>query len=72
MIHTYAPDSSNIHELAFDDERDELIVTFKGGVRYRYADVKRSVYDDLIAAESVGKHFAAYVKNDYPATRLRS
>lgn len=72
MKRTHIPDSSNIAELEHDDAANELVVTFKGGVRYRYEGVERGVYEALIGAPSVGKHFAAYVKNDYPVTRLRA
>lgn len=71
MKYSRTVDSSNVQELEYDDEKHELVVTFKGGVRYRYDGVRKDAFDDLVAAPSVGKHLAAYIKNDYPAARLR-
>lgn len=72
MRHHRTVDSSNVHELEFDDATNELVVTFKGGALYRYEGVPKRVFDELIASESIGRYLAAYIKNDYPATRLRA
>lgn len=63
-------ESSNVQELEYDVEKKRLVVTFKGGARYQYDDVTRATYDELAAAPSVGKHLAAYIKNEHPVTRL--
>ena len=70
MKHTRSVDSSNLHEVEYDDETEVLVVTFKGGARYAYEGVKKYAYDALVEAESVGKHFATYIRNDYVGTRL--
>ena len=42
---------------SYDDENEELTVTFNGGKSYTYIDVPRRVYDELIEAKSAGKYF---------------
>lgn len=71
MKHHRTVDSSNVHELEYDDVSHDLVVTFKGGAKYSYAGVPLEAYEGLISAPSIGKRLAQYIKNDYPATRLR-
>lgn len=49
--------SSMLSSCSYDEEKEELEVTFKGGKSYTYVDVGRDVYDGLINAPSVGRHF---------------
>jgi hypothetical protein len=42
-----------------------LYVTFKNGKIYEFSDVQESVYNDFIAADSLGKFFAANIKDKY-------
>ena len=39
-----------------------LEVEFLSGAVYQYFDVPQSIYDGLMAADSHGKYFAAYIK----------
>ena len=61
--------SSNILKVFWENET--LFITFHGrsdGPRtYRYAATPVSVYNDLIAAPSVGSHFSKHVKNNFTA-----
>ena len=61
--------SSNIQSIGYDDEVKSLYVTFKGGKTYEYENVPASVYDELSEAESVGKYFNQFIKNNY-VTRI--
>ena len=40
--------SSNIDEIEFIPDTNTLIVTFKGGNRYKYTGVKREIYDAIV------------------------
>jgi hypothetical protein len=58
-----------------EDENDEycwLIVEFKGGARYIYRGVPELTKSSLVAAPSVGRFFAANVKDLYPAYKLEA
>jgi KTSC domain-containing protein len=58
--------SSNIESIGYHPETKRMSVRFKGsGGTYSYADVPKDVYDKLMGAESVGKHFHAEIKGKY-------
>lgn len=54
--------SSNIESVGYDDITKRLDVKFKGGKTFCYADVTRDEHAQLMAADSVGKHFSAFIK----------
>lgn len=54
--------SSNIVSIGFDPDNMILEVEFLNGAVYQYYDVPQSIYDGLMAADSHGKYFAAYIK----------
>jgi hypothetical protein len=58
-------DSSNVAEVGHDVGTDTLVVLFHNSGMYAYDDVPRSTYDEMIAAESVGKFFNTRVKGKF-------
>lgn len=44
-------------ECSYNDETNELSVTFNNDRTYTYIDVDKNIYDDLITAKSPGKEF---------------
>jgi hypothetical protein len=62
--------SSSLSAVGHDGGADELHVQFKNGSRYVYSGVSAEKHGALIAADSVGKHFAANIRKKYPARRL--
>lgn len=58
-IETKPVESSNIAAIGYDPATKTLQVDFKGGRKYHYQRVSQEVFDELAAAPSVGKHFAA-------------
>ncbi len=64
-------DSSNISDVDYDAEQQELRVTFKNGAVYRYSGVPRTVFDQIRTAPSPGKAFYALVREGgYPYERV--
>ena len=55
--HFQFENSTMLDSCSYDDESEELTVTFNGGKSYIYIDVPRRVYDELIEAKSAGKYF---------------
>jgi len=47
-------ESPNIENTRFDQRNSFLYITFKNGKTYRYIDVPKSVWDDMILAPSIG------------------
>lgn len=71
MIQMVPVASSNITAIGLDD--DGLIVEFKGGGRYRYANVTPDTFAAFVASESKGKWFASEIKakpDAYPVEKL--
>lgn len=54
--------SSNIASIGYDSDSRVLEVEFLRGAVYQYYDVPQSIYDGLMAADSHGKYFVAYIK----------
>lgn len=66
------PNSSSIAEIGYNAERSALYVRFNGGKLYRYDDVPPIMFDELKAADSVGKFVNANIKTQYDATPVAS
>jgi len=63
-----------IHAVGYDDAAQELEVVFNSGKTYRYTGVPRTVYEELLAADSKGQYMRANVIDvypDYPLSRRR-
>ena len=55
--------SSMMHSMGYDETTQMLHVQFKeGGQVFRYHGVSNDAHGKLLAAESVGKHFALHIK----------
>lgn len=53
----YFMQSAMLSACEYDDESNELTVTFANGKDYVYEDVDKGTYDNLINATSAGKYF---------------
>jgi len=58
-------ESKMIESTEYDDETHILEVTFNNNDVYAYYNVPESEYDAMIEADSIGKFFNQYIKNDY-------
>ena len=61
--------SSNLSSVGY--ENGTLYIAFNSGGVYSYSGVPRSVYEELMAAESHGKYFVKFIRNVYPYQRIR-
>jgi len=68
-ILSFAP-SSNIEAVAYDEETQELFITFKGGRQYKYTGVDSNEADSLSRADSAGKYVNDVIKPLYPCEPL--
>jgi phage repressor protein C with HTH and peptisase S24 domain len=62
--------SSVVASVGYDPTQRRLEVAFHNGRVYAYFEVPPSVYEELVAAESVGKFFNENVKPNYEAELL--
>lgn len=60
--------SSNIQQVGHQNA--DLFITFNSGGTYRYDGVQESVFEEMLAAESVGKFFHARIKGQFPYSKL--
>ena len=58
-------DSSNILSLGYSKKERMLEVEFKAGTVYRYFNVNKELYEQMLKAESVGKYFHINIKGKY-------
>ena len=58
--------SSNVQEVAYDEEKKELMITWTRGKRSIYSGVPEELAVDLANAPSVGSMLNAEIKNFYP------
>lgn len=60
--------SSNIASIGWNEF--VLQVEFNNGSVYEYMDVPYQVFQDLLSADSVGKHFNMFVKGEFSFTTI--
>lgn len=60
--------SSNLNSVGY--ENSTLYVRFNDGSLYRYSNVPEHVYNELMNASSKGRYLAAYVKGQYPYSKI--
>ncbi len=63
-------DSSNVRAVRYDQAEQQLTVAFLSGGVYRYRDVPRSLFDSLLAADSIGAFLNQNVKGVFPCERV--
>lgn len=70
MKEVFQPISSNLQEVSYDSETQEMVVTFQTGNQYLYRNVPQSVYMSLQRAPSPGSYFYRQIRSSYPATEI--
>ena len=65
-------ESSSLAAVGFDGAVNELSVSFRNGMVYRYFQVPSSVHRALMKAPSIGRFFNETVRDRYPSQRLRA
>jgi hypothetical protein len=71
MIPTmHGVESSNIKSVGYDDSTNTLHVEFKGSGHYTYPGVPRGTFEEMLAAESVGKYFGANIKGKFDHEKI--
>jgi hypothetical protein len=64
-------DSSMIYAFGYDEEQQVLEVVFKRNGVYRYRDVPKKVYEELLNASSKGSYMRDLIIDMYPTEHLR-
>lgn len=58
--------SSNIASIGYNPVEFALEIEFLNGRIYQYYDVPEEVFNEMMAAESHGQYFYAYIRLVYP------
>lgn len=61
--------SSNLKKVGHDN--NDLFLEYSSGALYKYSDVPRSLYEELLTSESKGKFVNACIKGKYEFKRLK-
>lgn len=64
-------DSSMIYALGYDEEQQVLEVVFKRTGVYRYRNVPKEVYEQLMNSDSKGSYMRDLIIDMYPTEHLR-
>ena len=64
------PHSSSIQKCEYDDDANELTITFATGSKHCFKDCPKEEYDDLNAAESKGAHFHTRIRRRYKSEKV--
>lgn len=62
--------SSNLESVGFDVENNILEIEFNSGGVYKYFDVPKVVFEQLMSASSHGKFFHREVKGNFRFERV--
>lgn len=62
--------SSTVVSAGYDEGSRAMEIEFVGGAVYRYDGVPRRVFEELLAADSVGRYFNEQVRDVYAFTRV--
>lgn len=57
--------SSNIDAVGYHEDSRTLHIRFAFGSTYTYRDVAPEEHENLIAAKSIGSHFAKHIRPHY-------
>jgi len=60
---------SQIKSIGHDPTTNTLAVEFNSGGVYHYAGVDSAAYNNLVAADSIGKHFHAHIRSKHEHTK---
>ena len=62
--------STSIRSVGYDGDADVLEIEFQSGGVYRYLEVPRGVFEDMLRADSHGRYFHDHVRGEYDYRRI--
>ncbi len=70
MESVFTQNSSNVARVQFHEDTQTLEVEFRNGGVYQYFDVPQPLYEQLIAADSVGTFLNTNIKGAFRYARV--
>lgn len=68
--HDYAPDSSALSDLSYNQNNEDLLIEFTSGDKFIYHGIPGPVWNGLIEARSAGSYYHANIRGKYSASRV--
>lgn len=65
-----AVDSSSIASIGYSPDSETLEVEFKNQTIYEYYNVPQVIFDQLMAAPSIGSYFSTNIRNIFANSRV--
>jgi hypothetical protein len=69
-MHRHHVSSTSLVSVGYDAPSKTLELEFSSGAVYRYRQVPRLVYDELMRAPSKGRFVNAFVRDAFPYARV--
>jgi hypothetical protein len=63
--------SSSLRSIAYDSRSRILEIEFHSGRVYQYLDVSQTVFEELLAQDSLGAYFNTEIRDIYASARVR-
>lgn len=63
-------ESSNIKQIGYDRKSQQMRIQFTNGGLFQYKEVPTEVFDEMMAAKSVGSYFSKNIRNVYSCVKL--
>lgn len=70
MKETFIPRSTNLVEVQYDSEAQEMDITFQDGRAWRYTGVPLTVFQGIQNASSPGSYFYRQIRSRYPEEEI--
>jgi hypothetical protein len=64
-------ESSMIRSVGYDPLMSILEIEFTSSHVYQYGEISEETYRELLAADSKGQYFHAYILDQYPHVRVK-
>lgn len=64
-INMLSVQSSNLDAVGYDEPTKALHIRFKNGAVWEYTEVPAEEYQALMSADSIGSHYAKYIKKKF-------
>lgn len=63
----YRPNSSAVKCFKYDEDTQDLVVIFRSNInqRYRYVDVPKKIFEELLQTDSAGTYLATHIATVY-------
>lgn len=62
--------SSQVSYIGYEESTKELFVTFKDGHTYKYQEIPKQLYENLMKSDSIGRFLSMYIKGIYAVTKI--